>query len=118
MIAGLSVVGVRAFVHERLGSPDEHALIHDAAAVDASKLSGMAIVAAIEKFKTERGAMPASLSELTPTYLPSIPLPSAGRNAWRYHADAKGYSLAFGVGRDAYPGYYYRSSSGTWAADF
>ena len=52
-----------------------------------SRAVGQPIIEAINQHKLARGKYPESLDELVPSFLPSIPPPTAGNKAWFYQRD-------------------------------
>jgi hypothetical protein len=49
---------------------------------------GQEIVSAINKYHSEKDALPSRLAELSPDYLPSIPNPTVGSKVWEYEVYA------------------------------
>jgi hypothetical protein len=64
--------GVYIYAHRDVGSLEE------------SKQRGAVIVAALERYRAERGNYPDSLPMLVPAYAPAIAQPSWGLQQWRY----------------------------------
>jgi len=89
----------------------------DAAAVETTKLRAREVIDALEKYKSERGTYPSRLADLMPTYLKTIPIPTAGRPEFDYQYENGKYELTFGVGKEMYPCYYYVSATGKWVED-
>jgi hypothetical protein len=54
---------------------------------------------ALEQFRTAQGALPSSLSELSPTFLSQVPMDPFGDEAIRYHNQDNGYVL-YSIGPD------------------
>ena len=71
-----------------------------------SKEIGNRIIDAIERFHSDHGQCPESLTQLVPDYIDKIEMPVAGSGRWDYRSDNEGCSLCFGQGEHFYPGYY------------
>jgi hypothetical protein len=56
----------------------------DESSVKSDELIGNQIIAALEKYKEQRGSYPDVLSELEPSYIPKITPPRYGEKRWNY----------------------------------
>jgi hypothetical protein len=122
-IATLAILGAAALAWNswnrfgRQGTQEWHT-IHDHDAAERTKDQARPLIEAIERYRTTNGHLPATLIDLTPTFLPAIPTPEAGRPEFRYGVFKDKFEIRFGTGFDMYPGYYYDSATKTWSADF
>jgi hypothetical protein len=82
-------------------------------------LSAGKVQAALEGFKAQNNRYPDSLSQLTSSFIDSIPNPDWGSNKWNYSSGRDGleYELSVTRSENDYAGYYYFSSTGKWTAD-
>jgi hypothetical protein len=76
------------------------AMIVDLVVVDrereTAEKAAVQVIAAIERYQSAHGALPASLDQLVPEQLPKLPTARKGRNFW-YHADSSDFSLNFSM---------------------
>lgn len=63
------------------------------------QMQGVAAVAAIELYRSERGAYPSAIEDLTPAYLPQVPADAYTGNSLIYRPQAGGYRL-YSAGAD------------------
>jgi type II secretory pathway pseudopilin PulG len=61
--------------------------------IEETKQRGNQIVQAIEAFRTDHGAYPKSLAEVSPKYLPEVPQPTWGLKSWKYEITVDGFDL-------------------------
>jgi hypothetical protein len=92
-----------------------------AAKIAESQRRGNEIVAALERFRANRGEFPKELEELVPDYVAEIIKPVAGSRKWCYARtpDAQDFCLLFGRGDHCYPsyGFQYRDKEDGWTKD-
>lgn len=83
-----------------------------------TRLRGVAVIEALNRYRQDHGAYPTTLEALRPQYLESIPQPTAGEGRWRYdRMAADEYRLACWMNTTAYPRIWYTSRSSTWEVD-
>ena len=77
---------------------------------------GDQIIAALEKYKAERGSYPDTLSELEPNYLGHITPPHYGEKKWDYvhYCKNDSFGLAMWGRRPTDDGYVYSSERKKW----
>ena len=87
---------------------------------DETKNRGDIVIQALEQFKATNGIYPATLGELTPSYLKEIPLPKWGLQQWIYERKTTGdfnlqvnESIHTGDGNARYLRYYKKEGWGT-----
>ncbi len=78
--------------------------------------NGDQIIAALEKYKTERGSYPDVLSQLEPTYISRIVPPRYGQGRWDYihYCKNDSFGLAMWGRRVTDDGYVYSSERKQW----
>jgi hypothetical protein len=57
---------------------------------DEVRRAAQPLIAAVERFRTERGRLPGSLQELTPQYLVALTPPPIGAKRWEYETLGQG----------------------------
>jgi GAF domain-containing protein len=87
----LLVAGILWMAHVRANDPWSDSRIEE------SKAIGDEIVAALEKYKADKGIYPAKLEDLAPRYLGRLRAPTAGTQQWDYVRTSGGrfYNLGF-----------------------
>jgi len=77
---------------------------------------GDRIIAALEKYKDERGSYPDTLQELEPTYIADISPPRYGDRKWDYvhYCKKDAFGLAMWGRRLTDEGYVYSSERKSW----
>jgi hypothetical protein len=99
-------------------SLDEHDLVLQTMA------RGDVLVAALRRYKADRGEYPLSLRALVPDYVGRIDMPLAGTPRWNYMRwstpERDACRLRFGFGAEAYPGFYLdvAEADAEWLSDF
>jgi hypothetical protein len=80
-------------------------------------LEGDAVAAAIENYRTDHKKYPASLRDIIPNYIQTIPKPHWGTNEWVYllNKDQKSYALIVKLSKGDYIGHVYEN--GKWSYD-
>ena len=88
----------------------------DKSSVPNDQRIGDQIIAALEKYKAERGLYPDTLTQLMPSYMRQITQPRYGERRWDYVHYCKNDSFALYMwGRKAYQdGYWYDSDKKAW----
>lgn len=82
-----------------------------------SKARAEVVIGAIDRYTTAHGRPPAELSDIVPTFLKVLPLPTAGAKEWVYGTNPAGdqFQLVFtAVDEHAYPSWDYLSETRTW----
>jgi hypothetical protein len=77
---------------------------------------GDQIVAAVEKYRADHGQYPETLSQLAPTYLPSVTPPRYGSRKWDYvtYRDRSDFALFYWGSRPYQDGYAYGAPEKKW----
>ena len=77
---------------------------------------GDQIIAALERYRADHGQYPESLSQLTPTYMPSIASPRHGARKWDYvtYRDRSDFALFYWGSRPHQDGYAYGAPEKKW----
>lgn len=80
---------------------------------------GNAIIAALQRYRSEQGSYPVSLEELVPRYLDDMPQPLWGERKWRYLREGEVFHLKVGEDAWGYPSWSFKGSSsgGSWYHD-
>jgi hypothetical protein len=75
---------------------------------------GDEIIAALEKYNTDRGHYPGELSELVPSYLPGITPPKFGEKKWTYSPEQHSFALFLWAEKMDADGYGYGAPEKKW----
>lgn len=88
----------------------------DKSSVKSDELIGDQIIAALDKYKEQRGSYPDVLSELEPSYIPKITPPRYGEKRWNYTHYCKNdsFGLAMSGRRLTDDDYVYSSERKRW----
>jgi hypothetical protein len=88
----------------------------DKSSVQNDEVIGDKIVAALEKYKAQRGSYPDVLSQLEPTYISQITQPRYGARRWDYihYCKNDSFGLAMWGQRLTDDGYLYSSDTKRW----
>ena len=88
----------------------------DKSSVSKDKVTGDQIIAALEKYKVQRGVYPDVLSELEPGYIGRITSPRYGEKKWDYvhYCKDDSFGLAMWGRRLMDDGYLYSSERRQW----
>ena len=88
----------------------------DKSSVSSDQSIGNEIIAALEKFRHEKGHYPTQLSELVPKHIPEIKSPSYGEKRWDYnYKPGEDFFGLYMWGKKAYhDGYLYSSQRKQW----
>jgi len=88
----------------------------DKSSIASDKLVGDQIIAALEKYKAQRGSYPDVLSELEPDYVGHITPPRYGEKKWNYihYCKNDSFGLAMWGRRLTDEGYVYSSERKKW----
>ena len=112
VLAAAAVVGVGVVVFGE-------AIWWRSSAILSSQATGDELIERIERYQTDHGVYPASLEQLTPTYIHAIERPSAGERLWRYslQEDGNSFTLSFAYDDSNYPVCFFESQRGVWWED-
>ena len=88
----------------------------DKTSVPNDEKTGDQIIAALEKYKIEKGSYPDTLSQLVPTYVGRITSPRYGERRWDYihYCKDDSFALAMWGRRLTDDGYLYSSERKKW----
>ena len=85
--------------------------------VEESRRRGDEIIAAMSRYREEKGEYPEDLAELVPEYLVELRQPLVGPRRWGYVRDEeKGFVLSFFMG-PMYETWWYEGKAGEWQVD-